>query len=309
MSSKTSTTGTQDVEFPNNGEFDDPILMAAVNDAVETGFPAEKCVVLYEMMGEIITNQPSDVEAVLEIVGDLRKDYASREQNNDGLDSYAQGALSALDFIEDNAHAFVLNGEKGELMMEDSERIVSAQAHLANMFGYIEGIPVGHQLGKRMDVVETSLHRKPQGSVHGKAKLGCYSILISGGYFEDTDIDGAIWFTGVGGSFGEKTSEYFLSYLRIYRENRSLVKSFETGQPIRLIIGSKSNISFRPTDGFMFIGLYRIDEVTENVNVKGNQLLRFRLIPYDDTTRDWAQERLSRVDLLQIRRVPNTSPA
>ena len=66
-------------------------------------------------------------------------------------------------------------------------------------FGAIPGVEVGMAWFKRIQVSEEGVHRDPVAGISGRAGLGCYSIVLSGGYEDDEDNGEYFTYTGSGG--------------------------------------------------------------------------------------------------------------
>ncbi|KAJ6259927.1 E3 ubiquitin-protein ligase [Drechslerella dactyloides] len=181
-----------------------------------------------------------------------------------------------------------------------NERAQRADPNSKIRFGHLDGIPVGKLIASRSDTSALGLHIRQQGSVHARKADGCFSLLIAAGYSEDGEDGDAILFTGVGGAKGEKRKNPPASIDQVLRdvdtsimENAALVKSHETGWPVRVIIGAKSNISYRPEGEkeYLYIGLFRVHEVLHHQNRGGHNIMRFRLVYFDAETADYIRER------------------
>lgn len=46
---------------------------------------------------------------------------------------------------------------------------------------------------------ESGVHRPPVSGIHGREKIGAFSIVLSGGYEDDEDLGESFWYTGSGG--------------------------------------------------------------------------------------------------------------
>ncbi|KAK6538252.1 hypothetical protein TWF694_011131 [Orbilia ellipsospora] len=235
----------------------------------------------------------------------------------DSSNYFTCDAILALEFILKNpvfylqckdADKKAQRGEQSEATLDNAEVGLVAPSDesgpgiqvgvtgpIGNFFGHAPNIPIGFLLATRKEVTSSGLHRRPMGSVHGKAAEGCYSILITGGYKEDCAQGNSIVFTGVGGSHGSLSTKLrkpgsalsidgLTGPLPLNTENRALSRSMETQQPIRVIISEKFDVPYKPKKGFIYLGLFKVGEKREDPNSAGHNILRFRLDPYDDET-------------------------
>jgi putative restriction endonuclease len=67
-------------------------------------------------------------------------------------------------------------------------------------FGDIPGIPKGATFADRHDLAKAGVHRPPQAGISGSGLEGADSIVLSGGYEDDSDDGDVITYTGHGGN-------------------------------------------------------------------------------------------------------------
>ena len=68
-----------------------------------------------------------------------------------------------------------------------------------DFFSPIPGIEVGMNYFLRMQISDQGIHRPPVGGIAGTVKLGCPSLVLSGGYEDDVDNGDEFYYTGSGG--------------------------------------------------------------------------------------------------------------
>ncbi|KAJ3375839.1 hypothetical protein GGF31_003044 [Allomyces arbusculus] len=154
-----------------------------------------------------------------------------------------------------------------------------------NIFGAIPNVPVGALFRFRQDAGYAGVHRPTVAGIHGSAKDGCYSIAVNGGYPEDVDTGDTITFTGSGGRDlrGTPGNQKNLRTapqtfdMPLNDTNASLVKSKETGKPIRVIRGYKSGFEFAPQNCYRYDGLYQCTDWTREPGSTGYLVYRFTL--------------------------------
>ena len=67
------------------------------------------------------------------------------------------------------------------------------------VFGEIEDIPVGTSFQTRKEAAAAGVHKPLQAGISGSKDDGADSIVISGGYEDDSDSGDVIIYTGEGG--------------------------------------------------------------------------------------------------------------
>ncbi|KAK6343980.1 hypothetical protein TWF696_007631 [Orbilia brochopaga] len=209
------------------------------------------------------------------------------------IDKLLTLAKEALEKLLETFYGFLLYNEQTGPAGHVGKSEVKAR------FGHLAGVPVG-KLISRTEATGIGLHMRHQGSIHARKSDGCFSLLIAEGYDEDGEDGEAIIFTGVGGTKGEKRKNPPRSIDQLLRdvgtdsmENAALVKSHETGWPVRVIVGSKSNISYRPQGEkeYLYVGLFRVHEVLRHRNVGGHEIMRFKLVYFDMETTNYIRKR------------------
>lgn len=126
-------------------------------------------------------------------------------------------------------------------------------------FGEVPGEPVGTAYESRRAVQEARVHQLPQQGIAGNRREGCASIVMSGGYDTDEDFGHEIYYTGRGGQDPRnRRGPHVADQDLALNDNAALVRSQETGRPIRVVRGASHPGSFSPASGYRYDGLYRV---------------------------------------------------
>jgi putative restriction endonuclease len=125
-------------------------------------------------------------------------------------------------------------------------------------FGEVGGQPVGTTYESRLAVKDARVHQVTQQGIAGNRHVGCVSIVLSGGYETDVDHGHEIFYTGAGGQ-DPKDRRVQVAHQDLSKsDNAALVRSQETGNPIRIIRGSGHQSEYAPPNGYRYDGLYRV---------------------------------------------------
>jgi putative restriction endonuclease len=126
-------------------------------------------------------------------------------------------------------------------------------------FGEVPGEPVGTVYADRVAAKDARVHQVTQQGIAGNRKVGCASIVLSGGYDTDEDYGHEIFYTGRGGQDPKNPRGPHISDQDItISDNAALVRSEETGLPIRIVRGSGHGGDHAPEAGYRYDGLYRV---------------------------------------------------
>ncbi|XP_063952482.1 uncharacterized protein LOC129255401 [Lytechinus pictus] len=151
-----------------------------------------------------------------------------------------------------------------------------------NTFGAIPGIEIGTSWEMRMECSRDGVHRPTVSGIHGNDE-GCYSVALSGGYEDDLDMGECFTFTGQGGRDlrGTKNNPKNLRTApqskdqSLERGNLALSKNVETGNPVRVIRGYKSDSPYAPEDGYRYDGLYTVEKFWFTTGLSGFGVYKF----------------------------------
>ena len=148
----------------------------------------------------------------------------------------------------------------------------------ALVIGSVDGIKKGDRFKDRREVMEAGLHRTLQGGIDGNPKIGAGAIVLSGGYEDDFDAGHEIIYTGAGGQEnGKQVRHQTWENLG----NASLRKSAAEGKPIRVIRGANHRSEFSPASGYVYSGLFFIENVWMEIGKSGFNVCRFKLVECD----------------------------
>jgi len=148
------------------------------------------------------------------------------------------------------------------------------------IFGHIPGYPEGSLFRDRTELRESGVHRPIRAGISGSQTEGAESIVLSGGYEDDTDDGEVLIYTGQGGRdqiTGQQIHDQPFS-----RGNQALALSKQNGLPVRVIRGSKHDSEYSPPSGYSYDGLYTVEEVWHDVGRSGFKIWRFRLVKIPD---------------------------
>jgi hypothetical protein len=139
----------------------------------------------------------------------------------------------------------------------------------ANVFGH-NGIKVGDWWPLQICALRDGAHGSRMGGIAGKANLGAYSVIISGGGgYEDTDAGHTVWYTGSGKNGEDQT---------LTTGNQALINSSHTKYPVRVLRASRALSRFAPSSGLRYDGLYEVAEYDYIANQQGHMVYKFRLV-------------------------------
>lgn len=157
---------------------------------------------------------------------------------------------------------------------------------LAQRFGEIPGVPVGAKWESRKDCSDASVHRPLMAGIYGTKETGALSIVVSCHYKDDKDFGDTIYYTGTGGR-KRWSDDCPPKRLRLGPQifdqqwsdpgNEALVKSRDTGNPVRVIRSHKVLSDFAPAEGYRYDGLYTVESAWKEKNPKGLDICRYRL--------------------------------
>lgn len=176
-----------------------------------------------------------------------------------------------------------------------------------NHFGPIPGVPVGSCWKYRLQASEAGVHRPHVSGIHGRDNEGVYSIVLAGGYEDDTDDGDEFTYTGSGGrdlSGNKRTAEQSFDQT-LTRSNRALArncdcpieqkggeaKTWQKGKPIRVIRSFKfaKHSKFAPEEGIRYDGIYKIIKYWPEKGQSGFSVWRYRLRRDDTNDAPWTK--------------------
>lgn len=143
-------------------------------------------------------------------------------------------------------------------------------------FGEVDGVEEGAIFASRKELALSGVHRPYQAGICGSKHEGAESIVLSGGYEDDTDNGDVITYTGHGGNVPGKATQF--QDQDFDRQNMALALSSKTQIPVRVIRGAKHKSPFSPKAGFQYAGLYRVTRWWEQKGKSGFRIFRFELM-------------------------------
>lgn len=148
------------------------------------------------------------------------------------------------------------------------------------IFGEIQGITVGATFLTRKEAAAAGIHKPLQAGISGSKDDGSDSIVISGGYEDDSDSGDVIIYTGEGGQ-DDKGRQ--IEDQQLARGNLALAKSEIDGLPVRVIRGADKRNPYAPETGYRYDGLYLVDSHWHEIGKSGFLVYRFKLIKLDSS--------------------------
>ena len=143
------------------------------------------------------------------------------------------------------------------------------------IFGELPGVPEGTLFEDRAELSKAGVHRPRQAGICGGKGEGAESIVLSGGYEDDSDSGDVIIYTGHGGNIPRTATQY--EDQELDRQNMALVISCKNRLPIRVVRGSKHKSPWSPEAGYVYGGLYRVVRWCEQRGKSGFRVFRFEL--------------------------------
>lgn len=130
--------------------------------------------------------------------------------------------------------------------------------------GPLKGVPIGVRLYGKGEMAIVGVHCQiPKGIDGGKMGLvPCYAVCVSGDYADDEDTandHSVIWYTGESRNRNKKTKAITEDQTDSTPENASLIRSWHSGTPIRLIRRLEGKDPF-----YIYEGLYKCTDYTYN---------------------------------------------
>ncbi|KAM0723464.1 hypothetical protein Q7P37_000450 [Cladosporium fusiforme] len=147
----------------------------------------------------------------------------------------------------------------------------------AKVFGD-NGLTVGDWWPMQLLALFHGAHGARMGGIAGNAQTGAYSVVTSGGPYEDLDQDkgDVLFYSGSRSHDNEDPKQPFPSS----NATEALKSSQRLGRPVRVLRAAgvaKGKNSLRPTVGIRYDGLYRVVSMALNRNTKGGLYEQFRL--------------------------------
>jgi len=165
-------------------------------------------------------------------------------------------------------------------MRFERETIDSMPSANDDNFGHLPGIALRSTFRSRRELYDAGVHRQLQAGIVGTRMRGAESIVMSGGYPDDEDSGFEIKYTGHGGQ-DPATKKQVRDQDPDDSGNAALIKSVETGRPIRVVRGSGHKSPHAPKSGFRYDGLYVVTGHSTAEGREGYQMCFFTLMCVD----------------------------
>lgn len=156
-----------------------------------------------------------------------------------------------------------------------------AQCPMSRHFGDLPGIGEGAVFVNRQELRDAKVHLPTQAGISGSATEGADSIVLSGGYEDDHDEGEVIVYTGEGGR--DPVTGRQVKNQELVRGNLALAVSHRDGLPVRVTRGSRHISAFSPATGYLYAGLYWVDDHWHEAGRSGFRIWRFRLVKWEAT--------------------------
>jgi putative restriction endonuclease len=160
---------------------------------------------------------------------------------------------------------------------------------MSERFGHPEGVCAGDFFPDRKAAADAGVHRPLQAGICGAATSGCESIVLSGGYEDDSDDGFEILYTGAGGNNPNNRQQ--TTDQELIRGNKALSVSCDNNLPIRVLRGAKHKKHFKarvgyekfapPSTGYRYDGLYQVTDYWADTGKSGYRIWRYRLTLID----------------------------
>ena len=140
---------------------------------------------------------------------------------------------------------------------------------IERVFGELPGILPGARFASRKEVSDAGLHGPWQSGIHGNAREGASSIVVSGGYVDDEDYGSKIVYTGHGGrdpGSGRQVRDQSLDD----PGNAGLVTSFLDNLPVRVIKGASGG-------PYVYEGLFQVTDYWSKEGSDNFRVWQFQL--------------------------------
>ncbi|CAB4476831.1 unnamed protein product [Rhizophagus irregularis] len=191
-------------------------------------------------------------------------------------------------------------------------------------FGPIPGVPVGSLWKYRIFCSESGVHRPPVAGIAGKASIGSVSIVLSGGYPEDTDNGDEFYYTGSGGrdlktgnkrvavqSFDQELTKTNEALARtcdaeVNAKKGAEARNWKNSMPVRVCRSSKlmkHNPKYAPEEGIRYDGIYKLVKYWPERGASGFKVWRYLMRRDDPEPAPWTSEGKKRIKELGIKMI------
>ncbi|WP_407560352.1 YDG/SRA domain-containing protein [Streptomyces sp. 184] len=147
-------------------------------------------------------------------------------------------------------------------------------------FGHPQGVRENDHFDGHRELYDHNVHRSYGQGISGTEASGADSIVLSGGYEDDTFDGREIIYTGKGGR-NEATGKEVADQSMSTSANAALVTSQETGLPVRVIEGLDIR-GGKARGGYAYRGLWRVVESWTEPGKENYLICRFKLVKFTE---------------------------
>lgn len=141
--------------------------------------------------------------------------------------------------------------------------------------GFLEGT----KFANRQEMSIKRIHGPTQAGIWNDGSDYAVSIVVSGGYVDDSDDMDTILYTGQGGR--DPTSGRQIKDQELTRGNKGLYNSMKLKYPVRVIRGFQ--VEMGPEKGYRYDGLYLVTSSRIEASIDGPMIWRFVLEKINDS--------------------------
>lgn len=145
----------------------------------------------------------------------------------------------------------------------------------APVFGHVGSYLPGDAFRSRLELRLSGMHRPVRAGIAGSQHTGAESIVLSQVYEDDVFTEDEIIYTGQGGR--DPKTGHQISAQTLNDRNLALLKSQETGQPVRVIRKVPAAVGSEMV--FRYEGLYQVVGHLYEPGKSGFGVWKFRLRP------------------------------
>ncbi|KAI0761618.1 PUA-like domain-containing protein [Trametes elegans] len=130
----------------------------------------------------------------------------------------------------------------------------------------------------RRELFNAGVHAYLRAGIHGRQESGAFSIVMSGGYEDEEDFGERIIYIGTGGrERPENKGPQRWDQTMEHRMNKTMMKSIETRNPVRVVRGCGLRSPYAPDEGWRYDGLYTVQSASMKKGRSGFMVCAFEL--------------------------------
>ncbi len=142
------------------------------------------------------------------------------------------------------------------------------------LIGTVPGVACGAAFVNRAAVRAAGVHRPPMAGIFGDEQLGAESVVLNGGYEDDSDLGTEVFYTGAGGQDGGT----HVHDQQLQGVNLAIARSAQLNRPVRVVRGFKLPSPYAPPEGYRYDGLYKVASYWLEKTHTGFRVVRYRLL-------------------------------